>query len=39
MTYGTHMAKGMTEGKKKPAKGKKPRKSMNVVNGKYATNG
>ena len=29
----------MTEGKKKPAKGKKPRKSMNVVNGKYATNG
>ena len=48
MTYGTAMAKSMTEGKKNPAKKKnygaekaavRTGKGMNVVNGKYATNG
>mgnify|MGYP003323721523 CR=1 FL=1 len=48
MTYGTHMAQGMKEGGKKKAKKKnygaekaavRAGKGMNVVNGKYATNG
>ena len=47
MMYGTAMAKGMKEGgKKKPKKNYgaektavRTGKGMNVVNGKYATNG
>ena len=48
MMYGTAMAKGMKEGGKKKAKKKnygaekaavRTGKGMNIVNGKYATNG